>query len=516
MFRTLLRIFYFCFTLTPALASAEVKTSPVQVVDHVKFADVISDFRSRKDLKVLSEFSRIVYDHYIDRPWGSGYFPEASNRWSALKAIFCPSLGRDICSIPDRISNTNELYRLTRAFDDPAVVSELKSNLRSQERPYFLDKVEFLEAPTETPAAPIFNLLVSAVENVKRLDDVRLWDMHAGSLIVKQKEFLTIQDFVSYYTGFTLDRSTSFISFNRQDEAILNLDLVHSMSQSFATSWKFKIRKVKEKPHLADPGKLSHYEEYLLKLAFDSRVDRFAAHYARLEARLKSMPKEIADGVLSRFRIERERGDYPEEVYQFVAAEAFLEILEKQASYFLLAKKHRPGLNLKRQIWESLLSVQAELDPHFVFYFINEESVFPSQTILGQFVQPSVARPYFFELLKAVLDDREYAGGHGYQRFGYVLKHRDLQDEKFLKEHAPEALAFLIDPTTGKKKDLFEMNESKQKEFWKLLLYRSDGGIRNPAFYRMITALMLRISKSDAQDLARYIHEKRRTEFGGQ
>lgn len=494
-----------------ARAYSDVTFSPVQVVDYLEASRHYNDFDTNTDLRAVSEFSTIVYDRYIRRPWNEKYFPEANRRWSALRKEFCPHL-RNFCALPGAFAAEGDLFLLLLGLDDPATVRELQASLRNKSTPYYLDKVTLLDAPA-AGEPPLYNLLLSGRESHTTYPESRFWDMAKDSVRVKEKEFLLVTDVASYAGGFAGEPSNTYLSVNREGDAVLNLDAMKSKAMHFAKIWKNRMAAVREAPELAKIPTYLYSDEYVLAQVFQRYANRFEYHYLTLLEKLRSLPKERVGDVAERFAAERREADYPEEVYQFVSYELFRELLLLQAKYFALAREFRAGLNLKRQVWESLLAMQSELDPRLVLYFISLEVAFPRNAILNQFVNPGVAPAYFYEHLKAILDLQEFSGRNAYPRFVNLLKAPELWDSEFVKEEAPEVYAELYDPTTKKLRDVFSLPETEQKRIFNLYLHNSEGKVRFRPFNRLVLSLVLRLSDDDGSELARYVHEVRKAEF---
>ena len=519
MSRGLFRIGLFAIGLTGVFATvsalADLHQSPVQVIDYVKYGQVVTEFNRRPELKAFSEFSTILYDHFVERPWGKDYFPEANKRLTAFKSSFCPQID-SVCKLPAKVGTVSEVLYLNSLMDRVPMVEGLKSALGAtipESAPFYLDKIQFLEMPPEPMMPPVYNILLSGVESTKTIGEAEIWGMKGRDLAIKKKEFVMVGDIVTYRKGYALDESTSFLSFTAKGAAILNADLLNFLGMKAASLWKFKMRKIFANPSAGSNTAMVNFEEYVFNRLFQRNIARFNHFHEMLTAKLKTMPPAKAEATLKRFEDERSRGDFAEEVYQHVTSELYERMLEKQAIYFLLAKNQRKGLNPKRQTWESLLAIQADVEPIFTLYSVSIEAVFPQGSVLSQFVNPPVAAAYLWEHLKAVLDDKEFIGRDGYRRYGRALAHPGMFENSFLKEHCPESLSYLTDPATGAIKDFAKLDESSQKQFWKLCLYKPDGAVRVIPLMRMSTALLLGLSDEDASSLAREIRQVRKSEF---
>src|SRR5262249_18026214 len=156
--------------------------------------------------------------------------------------------------------------------------------------------------------------------------------------------------------------------------------------QLFASIWRNRMEGVRENPEKYRNPTPANFEEWFLARLHERHSARMAQIYTELEARLRALPLEKAAGALARFKSEREKGIYPEEVYQHLLYGWFREMLQLQGAYLRLAEKGRQGLNVKRKAWESLLALQTKMDPELVLYFTYLESAFPRNLILNQLV----------------------------------------------------------------------------------------------------------------------------------
>ena len=498
----ILVLLMFCLSLS-AQAFSEVQKSPVQIVDYSKVLKVVDGLDANPKMKALSGWVNIIYDGYLDRPWPN-YLQEANARWLNLRAQFCPDL-KTLCALPEKADNEKDFTAAVLGFNQ-AVVDEIKETLRKQPVPGFFDKV------LPVAGEPIFNALLSGEEEVKDFPELKIWDMRGKNLKLKEKEYLFLSDIQTYFTGFSNgDQSTTYL-FRTAGGAVLNLDLVLVQALQFAKVWKQKVTTVQLKPELGKPSGM-YLEESVYWQAFQRNADRFAAVYQELSEKLKTIPADRAGDTAERFAAERAKGDYPEEVYQAVVYEIFRGILASQAKYFMVAPESRAGGNVKKKVWESLLTVQAENDPQLVLFFISLESIFPLNSILNQFVNPAIAPAYLYEQVKAVLDEGEFAGKNAYAHYGYLLKSPEIFEPEFLQSDAPEVYEALLDPSTKKLKDIFSLSEAEQKRIWHLYLYGKDGKIQVRPLFRLVNSLIPRITPEDGQALAKYVHQVRAAEF---
>ena len=225
------------------------------------------------------------------------------------------------------------------------------------------------------------------------------------------------------------------------------------------------------------------------------------------------MPVERSALTKTRFLRERASGDYPEEVFQVLSYDLFHRYLEVQGLYFMLATSGRTKINLKRQVWESLLAMETNLDPSMLLYLVSLETGFPQGWIMNQFVDPSVGLAFFNENLKAIIDESEFKGRDKYKKYSHLLTAPELFEEAYIREEAPEAFKIVFDPASKKMKDVFSLSEEVQKDFWRAYLYDSNHRIRQKSFFRMIFSLISRITPGEGREMAEYIHSVRNGEF---
>lgn len=494
--------------LTEAHAFDDVMFSPVQVVDYTAMVGAADDFRNRADGRAYQDLVQIVYDKYIERPWGSAYWKESDARWRTLRALLCPGLS-ELCSLPGSFSSPLDLISITTGLRKPSTAKEVHDYFASAAgHRYFADVVHI---PGDD--ASLLNVLVSGSENLEQQGDLRRWDMELKDASLKLKENLVVHDGATYAGSFFGNEPSSYLSMASDGSAVLNVDKIKTKAVHFAKIWKNRVASVKENPAGYREPTLGNFEEFMLYEMYRKSAERFAYHEELLEKRLSELPPEKVGDTAERFAAEKKAGDYPEEVYQYVSYEIFRGLLTEQARYFLLASKFRAKLNLKRQVWESLLSMQSNLDSRTLLFFSLVEMSFPWNLILSQFVNPGVAPAFFFEEVKAILGIREFEGRDIYERYRYALSAPEIFKKEFLKENAPEAYEALLDPGSGGLKDIFSLPAEEQRKIFQLVLFDKEGKLRFYGFYRMAYSLATRLSPEDGSGLARHIHEVREREF---
>lgn len=490
------------FSPAPAAhAFKDILYSPVQVIDFLEAGRHYNDYSEKQKLRTVGALATIAYDHYLKRPWGK-YLPEANARWKELRAEYCPRVAT-LCSLPPVFGNERDFLMALYSLNHTQGLGGLEQEVA----PYHIDSVSLIDAAAPKGQFPYFQLLLSGERKTTSYTSSAIWGMEKSGLRVSEMEYVLVWDLASYAAGFGQDPSNSYVVLGREG-AVLNVDAIKSRAMFFAKVWRRAVDHSRENfdPDAKQPG-FQFAEEYMLTKAFRRYESRFLARHAELTAKLATLPAERVGDVAERFAFERARGDYPEEVYQFVAYDLFREMLSLQARYFLLAKDFRKGLNFKRQTWESLLTLQSEFDPQLVALFTSLEGPFPRGLILNQFANPNVVPAYFYEFHKAILGIKEYAGRDAYARFKHLLSAPELWDADFLKEEAPEVLAAL------RGREFASLDETEQKRLLNLYLHDSEGKIRFRAFFRANLALQLYMGQEDGRELARYVHEVRAKEF---
>src|SRR4051794_19497827 len=94
-----------------ALASGPIDLSPVHITDPVAYSESLRKFSERRDTRAFRDAVQILYDRFIDRPWGDAYWPQADQDWKNLLSALCPGLPT-LCSLSTGLSNEDQLHTI--------------------------------------------------------------------------------------------------------------------------------------------------------------------------------------------------------------------------------------------------------------------------------------------------------------------------------------------------------------------------------------------------------------------
>lgn len=502
-------IFALILGWSPAvLAFQDVVFSPVQITDYRELNKFFEDFDGRQDTRAFRDLIYIVYDQMIERPWEEKYFPELQQRWQNVRSHFCPQL-ENLCRFSGELRTDADLHRFKQHLLGPAS-ADLRQHFAQPPTglSYSYDRVKDLAIEPG-----LFNVISAGTAQTQVLGHVELFDMSLAQVPLKELGAVMIHDLVTYQSSYGNDPSRTYLALGGAGEIILNSDRIKAVATHFAKIWKSRVEGVYTSPEEHHTPTLANADEFLMAQLFERHARDFQLTYLALVKRLNDMPAEQVGDVKDRFRVERLNGRYPEEVYQWVAYGIFRELIQTQGEYYRLAQAFRPTLNPKRRAWESLLSLETKHDPLTVLTFTYYESTFPKNFGLNQFIGPDVAQPFFWEMVKAILEDKEFVGRDNFARFHYALELEEVFAPQFLKETTPEAYEILKYPGTETLRPIKELSLAEQKLFYRAYLYTSTGEVRRFPFYRLITSMVTLLRPEHARDLALEIHQVREREF---
>lgn len=493
--------------LREAAPAADLTLSPVQIIDYLKWGEIFTAQSKSPELRAFNDVSFIIYDKYIGRPWGEAYYPEATKRWKTFREKYCEqALAPATCALPEKIENDTHLIEAITRLDNRPIVDGLRTALARAGWRY--DKISYIGFTPNAGEPPLYNVLVSAHEMGAGVE-ANVWSLH-GPVTIKEKEYVVTYDMAGYRNGFFNDPTNTFLTYDHEGAAVINLDLVKQAATSFAGIWKFKVSK-----NPAGPGapSLSNSDEYFLTRLQEARKARFEEITSALTARLEKMQTPGARVTLARFQKDRAAGQYPEETYQQATYDLFHRLATEQAKYFALARVQRAKLNPKRQAWESLLHQQRVTEPGFVLYQLYQEGVFEAGSILSQFANKATVYAYFYETVKAVLALGEFAGKTEPETYARLLTLPDVLDADFLATHAPEALELLRDPLTKRPRTVESLTASERRAFWNAYVHGPNGKVRTVPVFRLALSITLLSSAEEGRALAELIWNTRRAEF---
>lgn len=477
---------------SPAFAAGTVEESPVQVAEPNGQFRAQLDFSHREDGKAFNSLVYIIYDRAVGRPWEeSDYWPEAQERWTGFRLLFCAET-QYLCDLPANLRNNIALQEIARRLSAPATLASLRSHFPD----YSMESVEY---PGREPVG-LLNLITSRKSQTS-VRDLQLWDMKETQTQLREKEWLVQFDTESYGKGFFSQNFPSYVALSTLDKAvILDNDKIKSQAADFARTWKRSNEKNPAEATILD------FENYMFQQFGFRYRDQLQKITGELTAELQNIPGEKSAAALERFLREKQGGTFPEEAYQHLAFGLLRKIAETEGSYFLLAKNFRRHTGTNIQILEMLLTLQAELDPQLILFLVHYESLIPGGVILHQFVSGATGQTILFEELKAILGREEYSRTNVYARYRYLFDSPALFNESYLAENNPELLRRMTGEN-GKLRPFASFTEAEQKSILKSYLISGDGRISPSGFYRLSHVMAMRIQPEDGASLARLIHE---------
>lgn len=494
---------------TVSAVANNVLTSPVQVIDFIRYGQIYNDFNSRQELKALRQMSFIIYDKYVNRPWGDEYLPEAQKRWDEFRLRFChPVPG--VCALPEKLSQDGALEAVVRGLQSPEVLSSIDKAIKVGPHPFYFERTTYLDYAPEPNEPPFYNVLVSGMEYKTRLPQKQIWDMPLINVTVREKEYVLVYDVISYRRGYTQDQSTARLLLGDDGQPVVNIDVLKNMAMTFAPTWKQAM----ERPQV--PLTFASFDDFAYQRLGARWKDRLQGVYRILENQLRQINSEFAKEALGRFRYERSRNAFPEEVYQFVAFEIFRDMIRTEGRYFATAAHARGSLNFLRKSWENLLTLQKEHDPAFVLFLVYHEALYDLGGYMSQFAPRRVGFAAMYEYIKAIIEHGEFAGRGGFARFGKLLQGPELLDVEYLKTQVPSVYKELWDESANRLRDIRSLAPAEQKRLWAQYVHREDGKLHSMSIFRLMYSIIGFMDDRTGKDLAQHVHDVRASEFARQ
>ncbi len=383
-------------TLAAASGSSAAVLSPVTVIDYASAGRFAQSAQGQQAFRAFKEFNEIIYDRYLDRPWGDAYYSEADARWKTLRASLCPGL-EGICQVKEELVTPQHWLNLVLTFKNSVVQDELRSHFANPVGNEPALHVNFGELPQQTDARhqfPVHNVIVSGSEVLSMANYSGIGFFKRG-IEVRETEYQYVSDLTSYKQSLGKEVGSVYFLVGAKGPILL-VDRMKSKAEEFAARWKFLVEQQADAP--AD--QLFHLDAFVARTLTARWKDAFARKHVELRASLEALAvfeddvaKKLtgsATEALLRFDREWLEFHWPEEVYQHVAYEFFRGMNGELGLYHFAAGTERVGLNFKRRAWESLLDLQSKFDAQAVLYFLSLESFFPSNVILDQLVDPDL------------------------------------------------------------------------------------------------------------------------------
>lgn len=486
--------------------------SPVTITDQLAAGRFYQEAQAQESFRALKDLNEIIYDRYIDRPWGDAYYPEADARWKKLRALVCPALTA-FCRPPTDLTSPEQWLSTVLAFKTPAVQQELRERWASPVNGAPALYLNFGDLPQQVDARerfPVHSVIASGTELTATANYAGLGFFKRG-IEVRETDYQYLSDLMSYRQGFgTAPGSVYFLVGARGP--ILLADRIKRKAEEFAARWKFLVEQGSDAP-----GEKLAQLDVLVARGMSARLkDVFLTKQTQLHTSLESLAAfeddaakarpESATAALARFDKEWLEFRWPEEVYQHVAYDLFRALNGELALYHFAANSERPKLNFRRRAWESLLDLQTKFDSTTVLYLLSLEMAFPENVILDQIADPTLARGYFAEQLKAVLEAGEFAGKPAYARFENLLLAPELRAEEFARAEAPEAWALIAG------KDFGTLSAAERRAYFTALLFQGER-LRPRVLFLMVSSMIQRGGHRLLKELALHVHATRIDEF---
>ncbi|MGZ3650995.1 MAG: hypothetical protein ACXVB9_07785 [Bdellovibrionota bacterium] len=490
-------ILLFCLfpVATPASysPSPELLGSPVLLADYAGWLKNSEAFsRNGTETRAYQDLVEILYDHEIDRDWGSSYFPEANQRLEAVRAKLCPSL--PFCSSPKTLASETDLQALANSLLAPATRAALGARWNVA-----IDPVVFPHTNRT------FDLIVSS-DNFAESESASYWDLNGK--VSRTFAVPLISDTDTYLAGFDPQGSEFSGQFAfTGDKILLNDWQIRSRAMEFAQRWKFTLNVSRTNPlnPIIDAEAIQ-----LLKLYGDNAAE-FSRYYERLLPQTAS-----SDATHTRFLKERAGNNFPEEVYQRVAYDLLSGLLRTQTAYFDLARRGgRENTSERQKALESLLTLQRYSPASGMFLFELSglsEPLGSHGAVLDETIDQSLASTFCFENLKAILGLDVYADAGLFPKLKYAVLVQELFDAYYLQQRQPRIYEELKQPDGGVKL-LASLPPADQLRLLRAYLVTPDGKTDSVGIYRMTLALMTHIQETDLCGLADLIHAVRGKNF---
>jgi hypothetical protein len=489
-------------------------TSPVALRSAQQIARRFDAFTANPAARAVRDLLYLVYDRSC-RDWGGAYWGELHRRWHRVRAVACPGLPH-LCAVPAAMADQALFETLYATLLAPAGGWELQHWMAHVGLEHVvLERVRFLTP--EAYAGPNF---VAGTHVQSTYDPhLTLWDMEMHEVTQKDLEFFQILHYEAYPSQHMAAGPffPGYWSVNPHRQLVLHVDPIKERAEVLASHWHGVMRAHLAQPDTADNTRWALAEEAILFRFFQEEWARFHATYDTLVTRLQTNRDQDAqvrvEAIVRRFKAERDRQNFPEEVYQHIVYEHFYVLARLQAQYFLAAEQFRTHLNHRRKVIESLLWLQVRSHPRFVWYMALGEALFPSTLILANVVDAESAMAYLYEQLKAVLELEEYQGSGLYARFGYAFAHDTLFAPAYLHSVVPELYTELWDEDTQTLRKVSALAPHEQQRLLVRYLLDAELNVRTSALYLMLASLIINMQSQDATDLGHIIHQRRVQEF---
>jgi len=470
--------------------------SPVSLTNYIELANAQDEFRSKSQNKAFQALIELLYDRVSGRPWGDKYLAEFDRVWQTWRSYACPQSTK-LCALPAAVSEQKTLDQILKALADGEMQKDLLLPMQ--------DSSDLVDFPGVTAETGIPNVLSAAKKETVSHDGLHLWNL-SGSFTETDRIYTTVHDLPAYLASYNMDGSNAVFALNQQGGTTIEIDKLKDTAQKVAALWKFNSENAMLNQIDLKSFKLNDAEAYSALKLEDLYKERFDYYLKTLTEKLKALPPEQSQETLDRFKKEAADKNYPEEVYQYVVYELLLPIIRAQASYFALAAHGRPQLSSEFKIWESLLTAQAYGGGKTTLHFMLDELVIPRNLALAQTVNPRIGALHLLEEVKFILQFEPYSDPTAFERLGHVFHAADLLNEDYVKDNAPDLVADLKDPKSGKIRDVFSLSTESQLHILRKLLMPEPGKYRMSGLLRLAFTLEALISEEEAQGIAKAVH----------
>ena len=467
--------------------------SPVSVTEPVAYMEAYKKAKGNPDLMAFKSVVEIIYDAINERPWGEKYFPEAEQRWTTLRLRLCPSVKAFCDETPENFDSFESLLEISEALRSAPVFTSLQQHFSKQG--YFLHTHLFPESGQD-----VFSVLLTAQEEKAEIQKPSMNGLNAPNVIHifgEQVQVASLKD----YGGSATDYVT--LSRDHANTVLFNQDSIKIRAIFAADLWAQELQ-IPE----------SSEEQKYPVLFFERNVHRslnnkFKEDLQSLQRvflkKLKELPLDLAGETLRRFEDSK---PLPVEAYQHLNYRYFRKALESQGTYLSLVQQNGVQKSAVLQGFESLLTIQQQMDPQWLLFLLMQEMRDPESTILSQLTPSSAAAGFLREELDAMLDLGRYRGNNTFSKIRYAFEGSDLFYENLSEDNA-SLFAQIANPDGSVPTTYSQWNDVTFKRLVQEYVAPANGRTVHAPFMRTLMTVILRLKDDDSRFIARTIQESR-------
>ncbi len=476
-------------------AYANEDTSPVQVFDIQKWMQLRDRAKNSEKVMGLKNLVEIIYDKIISRPWEEAdYWKEANQRWEKFQAAYCPS-DLTLCALPKSLENIQQLEAIRNGLVDVKNHQRINKHLAE----LGLNLSPNLIFPVQTPVAESeqdnFSFRITTIESE---DGGEV----AGTSIITHGDVIML-DIFSYRMGFTQDLAKTYFAVDSNANGYIEADRIRENAVTMARIWRSAAqREITNNPVDASD---------LLLQGLKKELDReFVSTYARLFAKLDANNPDHLEHI-RRFENAKEKGQYPIEVYQWVAFDQLTRVADVLIGHYQVAKYNYQSLHTINQSLKAMVQLQQQVSSRLVFYLWQRHWDLEDAGVIEQIVSKPVVGTYMLEHLKVLLEKEHYAEMGQFARYSQLIDYKLLTDDHdYLKENHPEFYKKML------RLDLLDAGKLRaapaaiQRQWLEeYMTTNNTTELHQAGVYRLGAALMLGFDARAARDIALTIQKAR-------